>query len=152
MVEEGKEAPDFELGSDTGERVRLSDLPGRPVVLYFYPRDDTPGCTKQACSFRDAYGEFEERGAVVLGVSPDTESSHARFRAKHGLPFTLLADPDHEVAKRYGVWVEKNTYGKKSMGIKRSTFVIDEDGKVAKAMLGVKPDGHADLVLSGVPS
>jgi peroxiredoxin Q/BCP len=152
MVEEGKEAPDFELGSDTGERVRLSDLRGRPVVLYFYPRDDTPGCTKQACSFRDAYGEFEERGAVVLGVSPDTESSHARFRAKHGLPFTLLADPDHEVAKRYGVWVEKNTYGKKSMGIKRSTFVIDEDGKVAKAMLGVKPDGHADLVLSGVPS
>jgi peroxiredoxin Q/BCP len=151
MVEEGKEAPDFELTDDTGERVRLSELRGRPVVLYFYPKDDTPGCTKQACSFRDAYGEFEERGAVVLGVSPDTEASHASFKAKHGLPFTLLADADHEVAERYGVWVEKNTYGKKSMGIKRSTFVIDEEGKVAKAMLGVKPDNHADLVLSALP-
>jgi peroxiredoxin Q/BCP len=151
MVEEGKEAPDFELTDDTGERVRLSELRGRPVVLYFYPKDDTPGCTKQACSFRDAHGEFEERGAVVLGVSPDTEASHASFKAKHGLPFTLLADPDHEVAERYGVWVEKNTYGKKSMGIKRSTFVIDEEGKVAKAMLGVKPDNHADLVLSALP-
>ena len=145
------EAPDFELASDTGERVRLSDLRGRPVVLYFYPRDDTPGCMTQACSFRDAYGEFEERGAVVLGVSPDTEASHASFKAKHGLPFTLLADPDHEVAERYGVWVEKNMYGKKSMGIRRSTFVIDEEGKVAKAMLGVKPDNHADLVLSALP-
>ena len=151
MVEEGEQAPDFELASDTGERVRLSGLRGRPVVLSFYPRDDTPGCTTQACSFRDAYGEFEERGAVVLGVSPDTESSHARFRAKHDLPFTLLADSGHEVAERYGVWVEKNMYGKKSMGIKRSTFVIDEDGKVAKAMLGVKPDNHADLVLSALP-
>ena len=152
MVEASKEAPDFELASDTGERVRLSDLRGRPVVLYFYPKDDTPGCTAQACSFRDAYGEFEERGAVVLGVSPDTESSHARFKEKHDLPFTLLADPGHEVAERYGVWVEKNSYGKKSMGIKRSTFVIDEDGKLAKAMLGVKPDGHADLVLSALTS
>ncbi|MGH3113350.1 MAG: thioredoxin-dependent thiol peroxidase [Gaiellaceae bacterium] len=151
MVEEGEEAPDFELASDAGERVRLSDLRGRPVVLYFYPRDDTPGCTTQACSFRDAYGEFEEREAVVLGVSPDTESSHARFKAKHDLPFALLADPGHEVAERYGVWVEKSTYGKKSMGINRSTFVIDEDGKVAKAMLGVKPDNHADLVLSALP-
>jgi thioredoxin-dependent peroxiredoxin len=150
MVEEGQAAPDFELASDNGERVRLSDLRGRPVVLYFYPKDDTPGCTKQACSFRDAYGEFEQRGAVVLGVSPDTEASHASFKAKHRLPFTLLADPEHEVAERYGVWVEKNTYGKKSMGIKRSTFVIDEEGKVAKAMLGVKPDGHADLVLSAL--
>ncbi|MGH3037650.1 MAG: thioredoxin-dependent thiol peroxidase [Gaiellaceae bacterium] len=152
MVEEGKEAPDFELASDSGERVRLSDLRSRPVVLYFYPKDDTPGCTTQACSFRDAYGEFEERGAVVLGVSPDAESSHARFKAKHDLPFTLLADPEHAVAERYGVWVEKNSYGKKSMGIKRSTFLIDEEGNVAKAMLGVKPDGHADLVLSALPS
>jgi peroxiredoxin Q/BCP len=152
MVEEGKEAPDFELVSDTGERVRLSDLRGRPVVLYFYPKDDTPGCTTQARSFRDAYGEFEERGAVVLGVSPDTESSHASFKAKHGLPFALLADPEHEVAERYGVWVEKTMYGKTSMGIKRSTFVVDEDGKVAKAMLGVKADNHADLVLSALPA
>jgi peroxiredoxin Q/BCP len=152
MVEEGKEAPDFELASDTGERVRLSDLRGRPVVLYFYPKDDTPGCTTQARSFRDAYGKFEERGAVVLGVSPDTEASHASFKAKHGLPFTLLADPEHEVAERYGVWVEKTMHGKTSMGIKRSTFVIDEDGKVVNAMLGVKPDDHADLVLSALPA
>jgi peroxiredoxin Q/BCP len=129
----------------------LSDLRGRVVVLYFYPLDDTPGCTKQACSLRDAYSEIQERGATVLGVSPDTEDSHARFRAKYGLPFTLLADPDHEVAERYGVWVEKNTYGKKSMGIKRSTFVIDADGKVAKAMLGVSPEGHADTVLAALP-
>jgi peroxiredoxin Q/BCP len=151
MIEEGKEAPDFELPSEAGERVRLSALRGRPVVLYFYPKDDTPGCTKEARSFRDAYSSFEERGAVVLGVSPDTEASHASFKAKHGLPFTLLADPDHEVAECYGVWVEKTMYGKTSMGIKRSTFVIDEDGNVAKAMVGVKPDNHADLVLSALP-
>jgi peroxiredoxin Q/BCP len=150
LVSEGAPAPDFTLTSDSREPVTLSSLRGKRVVLYFYPKDDTPGCTTQACSFRDAYGEFEERGAVVLGVSPDTESSHASFKAKHGLPFTLLADPDHKVAERYGVWVEKNTYGKKSMGIKRSTFVIDEDGKVAKLMPGVKPDGHADLVLSAL--
>jgi peroxiredoxin Q/BCP len=152
MVEEGKPAPDFELASDSGERVRLSELRGRPVVLYFYPKDDTPGCTKQARSFRDAYGEFEERGATILGVSPDSEASHVRFKEKHGLPFTLLADPDHEVAEQYGVWVEKNNYGKKSMGIKRSTFVIDAEGNVAKAMLGVSPDGHADVVLEALPA
>ncbi len=151
MVEEGKEAPDFELASDTGERVRLSQLRGRPVVLYFYPKDDTPGCTNEARGFRDAHAEYEERGAVVLGVSPDSEASHARFREKHGLPFTLLADPDHEVAERYGVWVEKNSHGKKSMGINRSTFVIDADGKVAKAMLGVRPEGHAGEVLAVLP-
>ena len=151
MVEEGKEAPDFELASDTGERVRLSQLRGRPVVLYFYPKYDTPGCTKEARGFRDAYSEYEERGAVVLGVSPDSEASHARFREKHSLPFTLLADPDHEVAERYGVWVEKNSHGKKSMGINRSTFVIDADGKVAKAMLGVRPEGHAGEVLAVLP-
>jgi thioredoxin-dependent peroxiredoxin len=151
VIEEGKPAPDFELTSDSGERVRLSELRGRPVVLYFYPRDDTPGCTTQACSFRDAYGEFEERGARILGVSPDDEDSHVRFKEKYGLPFTLLADPEHEVAEQYGVWVEKNTYGKKSMGIKRSTFVIDAEGNVAKAMLGVRPDGHADVVLEALP-
>jgi peroxiredoxin Q/BCP len=151
VIEEGKPAPDFELASDSGERVRLSELRGRPVVLYFYPRDDTPGCTTQACSFRDAYGEFEERGATILGVSPDDEGSHARFKKKYGLPFTLLADPEHEVAEQYGVWVEKNTYGKRSMGIKRATFVIDAEGNVAKAMLGVRPDGHADVVLEALP-
>ncbi|MGH3013204.1 MAG: thioredoxin-dependent thiol peroxidase [Gaiellaceae bacterium] len=152
MIDEGTEAPDFELRSDDGSTVRLSDLRGKPVVLYFYPKDDTPGCTAQACSFRDAYGEFETRGATILGVSPDTEASHVKFREKYGLPFTLLADPEHEVAELYGVWVERNMYGKKSMGIKRSTFVIDADGKVAKAMLGVSPEDHADVVLSSLPS
>jgi thioredoxin-dependent peroxiredoxin len=148
MVEEGKQAPDFELAADSGEHVRLSELRGHPVVLYFYPKDDTPGCTAQACSFRDAYGEFEERGATILGVSPDSEASHVKFKEKYGLPFTLLADPEHEVAELYGVWVERNMSGKKSMGIKRSTFVIGADGNVAKAMLGVSPEDHADLVLS----
>jgi peroxiredoxin Q/BCP len=151
MVEEGTEAPDFELPSDAGEPVRLSSLRGRPVVLYFYPKDDTPGCTKQACGLRDVYGEIEERGAIVLGVSPDTEASHVKFKSKYGLPFTLLADPEHEVAERYGVWVEKTSYGRTSMGIKRSTFVIDADGKVASAMIGVSPDGHAEKVLSALP-
>ena len=150
MVVEGEAAPDFTLASETGDPVRLSSLRGRPVVLYFYPRDDTPGCTKQASSFRDAYADFEERGVTILGVSPDTEAAHVRFKAKYDLPFTLLADPEHEVAELYGVWVEKTMYGKKSMGIKRSTFVIDADGNVAKAMLGVKPEGHADVVLAAL--
>ena len=152
MVEEGQEAPGFELTSDAGEQVRLSELRGRPVVPYLYPEDDTSGCTKQACGIRDAYGEFRARGAVVLGVSPDDEASHERFREKYSLPFTLLADPDHEVADRYGVWVDKTNYGKKSMGIKRSTFVIGTDGRVAKAMYGVKPEGHAERVLAVLPS
>jgi peroxiredoxin Q/BCP len=108
----GKPAPDFELTSDAGEQVRLSSFRGKPVVLYFYPRDDTPGCTAQACGIRDAYGEFERAGAVVLGVSPDSEASHGKFRSKYDLPFTLLADPDHEVAAQYGVWVEKKNYGR----------------------------------------
>ena len=150
MVEEGRPAPDFELTSDTGARVRLSSLRGRPVVLYFYPRDDTPGCTKQACGFRDEYSAFQERGAVILGISPDSEASHARFRAKHALPFTLLADPTHEVAAAYGAWGEKTAYGKKSTGIIRSTFVIGEDGRVVKAMRGVRPEGHAGEVLGAL--
>jgi peroxiredoxin Q/BCP len=152
MVEEGQEAPDFELSSDTGDRVRLSDFRGHPVVLYFYPKDDTPGCTAEACGFRDAYDLFQERGAAILGVSPDTEASHVRFKQKYALPFALLADPDHKAAEAYGVWVERNRYGKKSMGIKRSTFVIDPDGRVAKAMRGVKPDGHPEQVLAALPS
>ena len=150
MIREGSQAPDFELASDSGERVRLSALRGRPVVLYFYSKDDTPGCTKQACGFRDEYSRFEERGAVVLGVSPDSEASHLRFKSKHNLPFTLLADPDHEVAEAYGAWGEKKMYGRKSMGIIRSTFVIDPDGKVVKAMPGVKPEGHAAKVLEAL--
>jgi len=152
VVEEGGEAPDFELTSDSGERIRLSELRGRPVVLYFYPRDDTAGCTTQARGIRDSYGEFEDRGAVVLGVSPDDESSHVKFKEKYGLPFTLLADPEHEVAEAYGVWKEKNFGGKKYWGVERSTFVIDGDGKVAKVMRRVKPDTHAEKVLAALPS
>ena len=150
MVEEGKPAPDFELKSDAGERVKLSELRGKPVVLYFYPKDDTPGCTTQACGIRDVYSDFRERGAVVLGVSPDDEASHVKFKEKYSLPFTLLADPDHQVADEYGVWKERNLYGKKSMGIERSTFVIDADGNVSRAMRRVKPDTHAADVLAAL--
>ena len=152
MVEEGKPAPDFELTSDAGEKVKLSDFRGKPVVLYFYPKDDTPGCTAQACGIRDTYGDFEARGAVVLGVSPDAETSHMKFKQKYSLPFTLLADPEHEVAERYGVWVEKNAYGQKKMGVERSTFLIDSEGNVAKVMRRVKADTHAADVLSALPS
>jgi peroxiredoxin Q/BCP len=152
MVEEGKPAPDFELSSETGEHIKLSSLRGKPVVLYFYPRDDTPGCTTQACGIRDVYADFRERGAVVLGVSPDDEASHVKFKEKYSLPFTLLADPEHEVAERYGVWKERNMYGNKSMGIQRSTFVIDADGNVAKVLHRVKPDTHAADVLAALPA
>jgi peroxiredoxin Q/BCP len=152
VVEEGKPAPDFELTSDSGESVRLSDLKGRPVVVYFYPRDDTPGCTAQACGIRDNYEAFGERGAVVLGISPDDESSHVKFKQKYGLPFTLLADPDHRVADQYGVWAERSMYGKTYMGIERSTFVIDPEGNVARVLRRVKPDTHAEQVLAVLPS
>jgi peroxiredoxin Q/BCP len=152
VVEEGKAAPDFELTSDAGETVRLSDLRGKPVVLYFYPKDDTPGCTTQACGIRDAWGEFQARGAVVLGVSPDNAGSHVKFREKYDLPFTLLADTDHATADDYGVWVEKSNYGKTYMGVERSTFVIDADGNVAKELRRVKPDTHAGDVLAALPS
>jgi len=151
VVTEGSPAPDFELESDSGERIRLSALRGQPVVLYFYPKDDTPGCTLQASGIRDAWGEFEARGAVVLGVSPDPPSSHAKFRDKYSLPFTLLADSEHDVAETYGVWVEKSMAGKTYMGIERSTFVIDADGNVASVMRRVKPDAHADDVLAALP-
>ena len=150
MIEEGKQAPDFELPADSGETIKLSALHGKPVVLYFYPKDDTPGCTTQACGIRDAYGEFERAGAVVLGVSPDDESSHVKFKEKYELPFTLLADPEHEVAEQYGVWAEKKNYGKTYMGIVRSTFVIGADGNVTKVMRNVKPDTHADDVLAAL--
>jgi thioredoxin-dependent peroxiredoxin len=152
MIDEGTEAPDFELASDDGSTVRLSDLRGKPVVLYFYPKDDTPGCTAQACGIRDAWGDFERRGAVVLGVSPDAESSHVEFKQKYGLPFTLLADTDHAVADEYGVWAEKTYAGKTYWGNERSTFVIDAEGKVAKVMRRVKPDTHAEQVLDALPS
>ena len=151
MVEEGKPAPDFELTSDSGGTVHLSDYRGKSVVLYFYPRDDTPGCTAQACGIRDSYDAFAERGAVVLGVSPDSETSHVKFKEKYGLPFTLLADPDHHVADEYGTWVEKKNYGKTYMGIERSTFLIDSKGNVTRVMRRVKPDTHADEVLAALP-
>ena len=150
MIEEGKPAPDFELPTDSGETIKLSGLLGKQVVLYFYPKDDTPGCTTQACGIRDAYGEFERAGAVVLGVSPDDERSHGKFRDKYELPFTLLADTDHEVAERYGVWGEKKYMGRTYMGINRSTFVIDGDGIITKVFPQVKPATHADDVLAAL--
>ena len=142
MVEEGQQAPDFDLLSDEGERVRLSDLRGKPVVLYFYPRDDTPGCTAQACGIRDAYADFRKRGAVVLGVSVDTQAAHVKFKTKYELPFTLLADPDRTAGEAYGVTRED------SRTFERSTFVIDPDGKVARAMRRVDPRSHAADVLA----
>ncbi len=152
MIEEGTVAPDFTLPSDSGESITLSALRGRPVVLYFYPKDDTPGCTAQACGIRDAWGDFEQRGAVVLGVSPDSENSHVTFKQKYGLPFTLLADPDHTVADDYGVWVEKSYAGRTYWGVERSTFVIDADGTIASVMRKVKPDTHAEQVLEALPA
>jgi peroxiredoxin Q/BCP len=150
MLREGDPAPEFTLSSDTGEQVSLSDLRGKPVVLYFYPKDDTPGCTTQACGIRDAYAEFEQAGAVVLGVSPDGVESHVKFKAKYELPFTLLADPEHELAERYGVWGEKKYMGRTYMGVSRSTFVIGRDGTIAKVFHDVKPATHADDVLAAL--
>jgi peroxiredoxin Q/BCP len=152
VVEEGKPAPDFELKSDSGESIKLSALRGKQVVLYFYPKDDTPGCTTQACGIRDAYSEFEQAGAVVLGVSPDDERSHVKFKEKFDLPFTLLADEEHQVAEAYGVWAEKKYMGRTYMGVERSTFVIGADGNVKKVMHKVKPDTHADDVLATLKS
>lgn len=144
MVEEGKPAPDFALTSGSGESVRLSDFRGKPVVLYFYPKSDTPGCTVQACGIRDVYAEFRQRGAVVLGVSSDGQAAQARFKAKYELPFAILADPEHEAGKAYGV--EKPD----SRSFERSTFLIDAEGNVAKIMRRVDPRKHADQVLAAL--
>ena len=152
MIQEGKPAPDFEAETDSGETVKLSDFRGRPVVLYFYPKDDTPGCTTEACEFRDAYDVYRDRGAEVLGVSPDNVASHEKFKSKYQLPFTLLADPDHAIADKYGVWGEKKYAGKTYWGVQRSTFLIDADGNIAKVMHNVKPDGHPEQVLAALPS
>ena len=148
MIDEGQPAPDVQLRDDAGRDVRLSDYRGRRVVLYFYPKDDTPGCTTEALEFRDAYDRFREQGVEVIGVSPDDVASHRRFKAKYELPFTLLADPEHVAAEAFGVWKERKNYGRTYMGVERSTFVIDEDGRVAKAQRGVKPAGHAARLLS----
>lgn len=147
MVKEGASAPDFKVKNTEGETVRLKDLRGRKVVLYFYPKDDTPGCTKEACSFRDAFSDFRKRGIEVLGVSTDSEASHKKFTAKYKLPFTLLADTDHAVADAYGVYGEKKFMGRTYLGVRRVTFLIDEKGKVKKVFEKVKPDEHAQEVL-----
>jgi peroxiredoxin Q/BCP len=146
----GKKAPEFTLAGSNGKDVSLKDFKGKTVVVYFYPKDDTPGCTREACDFRDASRKFTTAKAVVLGVSPDSLKSHDKFIGKFDLPFTLLSDPDHEVAEKYGVWVEKSMYGRKYMGIERSTFVVGPDGKLKAAYRKVKVDGHADEVLAAV--
>ncbi len=149
-VEVGQVAPDFTLLSDSGEQVRLGQFRGSLVVLYFYPKDDTPGCTREACAFRDLEQEMEKLGAVILGVSPDGVESHKKFRAKFGLNFPLLADVDHSVAKAYGAWREKTRFGKKTMGIQRSTFLIDANGIVRKVWKNVQVDGHDAQVLDAL--
>jgi peroxiredoxin Q/BCP len=150
MLETGQPAPSFSLESDTGETISLESLRGRPVVIYFYPKDDTPGCTRQACSIRDSWSEFGKIGAQVIGVSPQDAASHRRFKEKYGLPFPLLADTEHTMADDYGVWVEKSNYGKKYMGIERSTFIVDADGKLAAIKRRVKPDEHTEWALGEV--
>jgi len=147
MVKEGAVAPNFTANNANGDIVRLKDLRGQKVVLYFYPKDDTPGCTKEACSFRDAFSDFKKRGIEVLGVSLDSEASHKKFSAKYKLPFTLLADPDHSIADTYGVYGEKKFMGRTYMGVKRITFLIDEKGKIKKVFEKVKPEEHAREVL-----
>jgi len=149
-VEEGTKAPAFTLVADDGSKVKLADLKGSPVVLYFYPKDDTPGCTREACAFRDRKDELKKLGAKVLGVSADDVASHVKFRDKYELNFPLLADIDHKVADAYGAWREKNMYGKKSMGIQRSTFLIDADGKIARVWKRVQVDGHDEQVLAAL--
>lgn len=143
----GDLAPDFSLTSDTGETVRLSGLRGKRVVVYFYPKDDTSGCTTQACGFRDAYPQIQEKNAVVLGISPDGVKSHQKFRSKYDLPFTLLVDEDHSAAEAYGVWQEKSMYGKKYMGIVRSHFIVDEAGRLADVQIKVSPTDSVELAL-----
>jgi peroxiredoxin Q/BCP len=152
MLQEGNIAPDFALPTDGGGEVTLSDFRGQRVVLYFYPKDDTPGCTTEACNFRDDYSEIIAAGAVVLGVSPDSVKSHDKFKLKYELPFPLLSDPEHQVAETYGAWGEKTMYGRTYMGIIRSTFVIDEKGRIVKVFPKVKPKNHSQEVLAALAS
>jgi len=149
-IEAGATAPKFTLTATDGTKVRLTDLAGSPVVLYFYPKDDTPGCTKEACAFRDRKSELEALGAHVFGISPDDVDSHQAFSEKYDLNFPLLADTNHTVAEKYGAWRERNRYGKKIMGIQRSTFIIDSNGKVVRTWKAVKVDGHDDKVLEAL--
>jgi len=150
MLQAGTTAPDFTLQTDDGGEVTLSDYRGKKVVLYFYPKDDTPGCTAEACSFRDDYAQILAAGAVVLGVSPDDIKSHGRFKVKYRLPFALLSDPDHRVAEMYGAWGERRMYGKSYMGIIRSTFIIDEQGTIVRVFPQVTPKGHSQEVLAAL--
>jgi peroxiredoxin Q/BCP len=150
MPDVGDKAPAFSLEDQSGKTVKLSDFKGKQVVLYFYPKDDTPGCTREACAFRDEHSALLKAGAVVLGVSPDSEATHAKFAGKYKLPFPLLADPDHAVSEKYGAWGEKSLYGRKFMGIQRSTFLINGSGKVSRVWPKVKVDGHVDQVLEAI--
>ena len=150
LVVEGSKAPEFDLEADDGRRVKLKDFAGRKVVLYFYPKDDTPGCTTQACDFRDAMPRFQDMDAVILGVSPDSVASHVKFKTKFGLTFPLLSDPDRTVCETYGVWRKKSLYGRTFFGVERSTFLIDRQGEVARVWRKVKAQGHAEEVASAV--
>ena len=150
MLEVGKKAPDFKLKDQDGKTVSLSDFKGKDVVLYFYPKDDTPGCTKEACSFRDELPRFDKIDAVILGVSPDSVDSHKKFAEKFELPFTLLSDENKKVVEAYDVWKEKNNYGKKYMGVERTTYVIDKEGKIKKIFNKVKVDGHSEEVMEAL--
>ncbi len=149
-LEIGQQAPDFSLYADDGSRIKLSSLRGNPVVVYFYPKDDTPGCTREACAFRDLKDELQQAGAKLIGISPDAIESHVQFRDKYQLNFPLLADPDHKTAEKYGAWRVRNLYGKKTMGIQRSTFLIDQRGRVAKVWKSVKVDGHDQQVVRAI--
>ncbi len=150
MVQTGQQAPDFELPDDTGRMRKLSDFRGRPVVLYFYPKDDTTGCTTEACNFRDDYSAYTNTDVTILGVSPDSTSSHAKFKKKYELPFTLLADKDHKICDLYGVWGPKKMMGRDYDGVHRTTFLIDQNGKVAKVFENVKPAEHSAEVIKAV--
>ncbi len=147
MLEVGTKAPDFTLQDQDGKDVSLSDFKGKKVILYFYPKDNTSGCTKQACAFKELYPDFMEKDAIVLGVSKDSVASHKKFQEKYELPFELLSDPDHKVIEQYDVWKEKSMYGKKYMGIVRSTYLIDEEGKIEKALEKVKPQQNPEQML-----
>jgi peroxiredoxin Q/BCP len=149
-LKEGSKAPALALLTDTGEKLKLSSLAGKKVVLFFYPKADTPGCTREACGFRDEFARIQSAGAVIVGVSPDPVARVARFKAKYNLPFTLLADETHEAAEKYGVWVEKSQYGRTYMGVARTTFILGPDGRIQRIFRKVKVDGHADEVIAAL--
>ncbi|HHY83120.1 MAG TPA: thioredoxin-dependent thiol peroxidase [Clostridiales bacterium] len=147
MLKVGDIAPDFKLKDESGKEVSLSDFKGKKVVIYFYPKDDTPGCTKEACSIRDVYDDILKAGAVVMGISKDNENSHSKFKSKYNLPFYLLSDPEHQVLEKYGAWQEKKLYGKVQMGIARITFIVDEEGIIKKVYSKVNPEVHGEEIL-----